>query len=1323
MAATIIPRPCTTMSKSELDQLITNILKSPSRNDCRTYQWNALAGCRYPKDECYLTNTNVPCCKPQSISIPTNTINNFLQKLFTSLNSWYNLLQIVHLYSQGFYSWDEIKGLYDSILKTYNPKELELDLKAELRNYISTELGPSQEPLPDLFNAVKQYATTLDNEIRRLNDEIEGANQDTFFSNISKSLHSIITFLNNVTLVYTSRQQEVKEQINREKRIKMEEEAKSAEFEQSIFGALETAGMRTSTETGETKGEPEEIPTTEHPFSTRNPNIIRHLEKRYGPVGIPLENACTKRPGYDLWSPTIYCAGKAAGSSGPYGIKVPRERVMIDGIPCCEPFRGRAITNTINFNKYPLLGYLGNLVQLYDNLISITELTNENPAYKNFVTENYITGIINSLKTELAKFNAPVIEAEIDKEDKKPITTEYAADLINLYDFVDRKLDFANQLLLLVNDHVPKPSVKRLEYKYYGAEPYKDYIPRLQVIANILARLLLIYKRNLDLLGRSIPTSEFKGSELGGEESVEPGEGGGIETKTKKSISGLPPPPITRKSVKRRREPKAEIDIKKLCKSTVPILPTSRRSIEEISRICNNIKATNIMNRSNLSESDKKEMIQKRLEIIAKANEELPVIISTSDRDGVCLRKIFNVCSRPETSDKKLQPITFGEHQLMIANHMIINRGLIAIHSPGSGKTLSAGLSIYCALENKNIGIDSALILAKGSNHDSWYSELEKLNFPSNYRIITQNQLKRRIPPIQPGEKVIWIITPDKFHSDYKACEKTVKLTEELKAGELKAGETKRGELKTGETKRGELKGGEGKILKPCDLGLKLCGNTFLIIDEVHLLKTEIKEATEKSEAKGKKIKAIIDCAKQAKRVLLLTGTPTPNEPFDIVNLIAMVDGTDAMTRSEFNKLYDNPDKTSLIKCLACKISYHKSDWRDTPPSQRIDYPTVESKEEVLPMTPGYQKIYDELVTKKIQELNREEKKESKRRERKALENPRIFYMGLRMASNDIGATSVIKGHSETKEANPKIDFIWNTVTRMKSATRSKYYPKTMIYSNFIKSGIAPIANRLDDEAGVAHVRIVTKKKRTKKKKSESKEEKKISKKDVEDEEEGVVRQNTGVNKETKRLYVEMTGSIPINERDLAVNRFNAIPEKQIVLYNNDDKTSRIENMDKVFAEEAKLGATEFQRKYTPYEPVQFILLSRTGREGLNLLNTRLEFIMEPDWNTSNTKQAENRGIRYQSHMELPPQERNVRIYYLLLDRVRGYGETCNPDRSEDLSAAKQNKEDAENLIRSCGIDMILKSLGKKKEKIIKDFEHYLEQASIEKNRNCIAGG
>ena len=56
-------------------------------------------------------------------------------------------------------------------------------------------------------------------------------------------------------------------------------------------------------------------------------------------------------------------------------------------------------------------------------------------------------------------------------------------------------------------------------------------------------------------------------------------------------------------------------------------------------------------------------------------------------------------------------------------------------------------------------------------------------------------------------------------------------------------------------------------------------------------------------------------------------------------------------------------------------------------------------------------------------------------------------------------------------------------------------------------------------------------------------------------------------------------------------------------------------------------------------------MISSAGSEGLDLKNIRQIHIMEPYWNEVRVKQVIGRGVRNNSHKDLPPKDRNVTVF------------------------------------------------------------------------------
>jgi hypothetical protein len=83
--------------------------------------------------------------------------------------------------------------------------------------------------------------------------------------------------------------------------------------------------------------------------------------------------------------------------------------------------------------------------------------------------------------------------------------------------------------------------------------------------------------------------------------------------------------------------------------------------------------------------------------------------------------------------------------------------------------------------------------------------------------------------------------------------------------------------------------------------------------------------------------------------------------------------------------------------------------------------------------------------------------------------------------------------------------------------------------------------------------------------------------------------------------------------------------------------------------------------------------ITSAGAEGLSLKNVRAVHIMEPYWNDVRLKQVKGRAIRIGSHLELPEDQRNVRIYTYL--SVFGDTAQTTKDRDEKIDETIRNRD------------------------------------------------
>lgn len=92
------------------------------------------------------------------------------------------------------------------------------------------------------------------------------------------------------------------------------------------------------------------------------------------------------------------------------------------------------------------------------------------------------------------------------------------------------------------------------------------------------------------------------------------------------------------------------------------------------------------------------------------------------------------------------------------------------------------------------------------------------------------------------------------------------------------------------------------------------------------------------------------------------------------------------------------------------------------------------------------------------------------------------------------------------------------------------------------------------------------------------------------------------------------------------------------------------------------------------------LLLGPSGSEGLSTRRTTLIQQLDPHWNATRGRQNKGRGIRFDSHSDLPPEERNVRVQRFISRMPRGrlarlLGREPQPTADEVLERMSAEKE------------------------------------------------
>jgi hypothetical protein len=137
---------------------------------------------------------------------------------------------------------------------------------------------------------------------------------------------------------------------------------------------------------------------------------------------------------------------------------------------------------------------------------------------------------------------------------------------------------------------------------------------------------------------------------------------------------------------------------------------------------------------------------------------------------------------------------------------------------------------------------------------------------------------------------------------------------------------------------------------------------------------------------------------------------------------------------------------------------------------------------------------------------------------------------------------------------------------------------------------------------------------------------------------------------------------------------------KRYALWSGDESTEQKDEIREIFN----------HKKNSKGEKLKILLGSPSIKEGVSLLRVQEVHIIEPYWNQSRVDQVIGRAIRFCSHKDMPLDKRLVKVYIYIAVSPKG-DET---------------------------IDQYIQFLSKRKNRVVKEFEHALKEASIDCNLN-----
>lgn len=360
-----------------------------------------------------------------------------------------------------------------------------------------------------------------------------------------------------------------------------------------------------------------------------------------------------------------------------------------------------------------------------------------------------------------------------------------------------------------------------------------------------------------------------------------------------------------------------------------------------------------------------------------------------------------------------------------------------------------------------------------------------------------------------------------------------------------------------------------------------------LIMDEAHRLRNPGSASSA----------GAAEAAAQAKRLMLLTGSPITNSPTDLANLLSMLHNK-SITPEEFEKRYIDyktvrpglfgwlrgvkpgvkpvvKNEKELRQLLAGKVDYQPS---KTPEGVNVNEEVVR-----VPLSPAQDKIQKAIRTKippgflwKLDQefpLSKDE-----------LAKLNSFLTGLRQVSLSTQPFRADKDPGKAFQQSAKLQAAFQNLQKTLNEDKRK---KAIIYSNFIDSGLAPYA------AGLEKAKIP---------------------------------------------HAFFHGGVSPKARQAAVDAYN----------------------------QGKLRA---------------LLIGPAGAEGLSTKGTSLIQLLDPHWHESRSQQARGRGLRFDSHRDLPEELKNVQVQRYLsasqdpsfLGKLMGYKrERTGDEVLEHLTAEKE---------------------------------------------------
>lgn len=237
---------------------------------------------------------------------------------------------------------------------------------------------------------------------------------------------------------------------------------------------------------------------------------------------------------------------------------------------------------------------------------------------------------------------------------------------------------------------------------------------------------------------------------------------------------------------------------------------------------------------------------------------------------------------------------------------------------------------------------------------------------------------------------------------------------------------------------------------KKAESGTNLTKDKLLVVDEAHNLRN----------ASGQRSKAIFAQAKNATKVLLLTGTPVQNAPSDIAPLANMLKKHNEIpnTKDSFDRHFGasglESEQALLKKTLECCMLYY------APSSSDPEYPSISTENVEVKMTERQREAQlafaDDNPNMELEDIVQDKS------------SIMTFFSAPRRAAN------ILRQRNQPSDAPKFVE----ALQRIKTAHAKG--EKSIAYSNFLEAGVNILADMLKD-AHIEYLMVTGKESKAKK--------------------------------------------------------------------------------------------------------------------------------------------------------------------------------------------------------------------------------------------------